>query len=126
MRLVLAIAGLGALGSVLRYLVAQASQRALGTGFPWGTLAVNLLGSLAIGLLWELAASGRLVSARTATALATGLLGGFTTFSAFSLEAVKMGSEGGRLGLAALYVGLSLAGGIAAVLAGSAMGRMLG
>jgi fluoride ion exporter CrcB/FEX len=71
----------GATGSVLRYLVSMQAAVHLGAGFPWGTLAVNVLGSAAIGLLGGMGLGGawRLL-------LMTGLLGGFTTFSAFSLE----------------------------------------
>lgn len=84
----------GALGSVMRYLSVLGVGRWLGTGFPYGTLAVNITGSFLMGLLvgW-LARSG----AATPTAhlfVAVGCLGGFTTFSAFSLDAVAMLQRG--------------------------------
>ena len=97
----------GALGSVMRYLVSVASIEAFGTAFPWGTLAVNVIGSAAIGLCGALGVSGewRLL-------LVTGLLGGFTTFSAFSLETGLLWER--HPALAALYVGASLTLGLAA------------
>jgi CrcB protein len=71
----------GALGSVARYVVSVAMLAAFGAGFPWGTLAVNILGSAAIG-----AAAGLGLEGQARLLLVTGFLGGFTTFSAFSLE----------------------------------------
>lgn len=85
----------GALGASLRYLALLLWPA------PWGVLAVNVAGSLAIGML-----AVRLPPA-AAPFLITGVLGGFTTFSAFSLDALRM-VEGGRLGAAALYVGGSV------------------
>lgn len=92
----------GALGAVLRYLSYGAAIRLLGPGFPWGTLFVNLAGSLLMGLLmgW-LTQRGTIQTLHPL--LATGLLGGFTTFSAFSLDAVLL-YERGNAGLAAAYV----------------------
>jgi fluoride exporter len=80
MSLLLVAAG-GALGSVLRHLVSIAGLTLLSAAFPWGTLAVNLIGSAAIGV-----AAGLGVQGEWRLLLVTGLLGGFTTFSAFSLE----------------------------------------
>jgi CrcB protein len=71
----------GAIGSVARYLVSLAALSLFGAAFPWGTLAVNILGSAAIG-----ACAGLGVEGGTRLLLVTGMLGGFTTFSAFSLE----------------------------------------
>ncbi len=92
--------------------------------FPFATLAVNVLGSFAMGLLagW-LARSGQ-ASENWQLALGVGLLGGFTTFSAFSLELVQL-AQRGQIGQAALYAALSLAGGIAGLLAGLALARTL-
>ena len=96
----------GALGSVARYLVSLAAMSMLGAGFPWGTLAVNLAGSAAIGL----AAGAGLGSGAWLLAV-TGFLGGFTTFSAFSLDAAALyqRSPAGAL----LYVCASIVLGIA-------------
>jgi CrcB protein len=97
----------GALGAGARYLLSSQVTRLLGSGFPWGTLVVNILGSAAMGLLaglfvklWSVGELGRVF-------LTTGLLGGFTTFSAFSLEVVLL-MERGEPWLAALYVALSV------------------
>jgi fluoride exporter len=97
----------GAAGSALRYLVAVQAALHLGLGFPWGTLAVNVIGSAAIGLLGGLGVGGewRLL-------LVTGLLGGFTTFSAFSLETGLLWERNPPL--AVVYVGASLGLGLLA------------
>lgn len=78
----------GAAGSLSRWLVALAGVRLLGPAFPWGTLVVNVLGSFAIGVLAEIFARG--ASPLLRPLLVTGFLGGFTTFSAFALEAVTL------------------------------------
>lgn len=97
----------GAAGSVARYLVSVGALALLGPAFPWGTLAVNILGSAAIGVA---AASGLEGQARLL--LVTGFLGGFTTFSAFSLETGALFERSAPL--AALYVVASVALGLAA------------
>lgn len=104
---VLLVAAGGAFGSVLRYLVSLLALAWLGAGFPWGTLAVNVMGSAAIGLLAGLGVQGEM-----RLLLVTGLLGGFTTFSAFSLETGLLAER--HAGLAALYVAASLGLGLAA------------
>jgi CrcB protein len=102
----------GAIGSVLRYLMVAA------IGAPWGTAAVNVLGSFAIGVLFVL------LDARTGWQLflMTGLLGGFTTFSAFSLDTIKL-IEAGQPLQAALYVLGSVALSLIAVALGVALAR---
>lgn len=104
---VLLVAAGGAFGSVLRYLVSLLALAWLGAGFPWGTLAVNVMGSAAIGLLAGLGVQGEM-----RLLLVTGLLGGFTTFSAFSLETGLLAER--HAGLAAFYVAASLGLGLAA------------
>ncbi len=94
----LLVAAGGAAGSLLRHLVSLALAPA-GSGFPWATLLVNVLGSAAIGAAAGLEGQARLL-------VVTGFLGGFTTFSAFSLEAVTL--FGRSPALAVLYSGLSL------------------
>jgi CrcB protein len=104
---VLAVAAGGALGSVLRYGIASGLQALPGRAFPLGTFAVNVIGSLAIGFLsvWllERADHGSALSA----GLLVGLLGGFTTFSAFSLETFALLEAGAWL-RAACYAALSV------------------
>ncbi|UXT48767.1 fluoride efflux transporter CrcB [Agrobacterium tumefaciens] len=114
----------GAIGSVFRYLVGVWSVRLAGLNFPWGTLAVNVAGSFLIGLLVELVARRLNASMEMRLFLVTGVLGGFTTFSSFSLDAVSL-FERGTLGLSAVYVLASLVVSIAAVFAGLALGRSL-
>jgi CrcB protein len=104
---VLLVAAGGAAGSVLRHLVSLLAVAWLGAAFPWGTLAVNVIGSAAIGVLAGLGVQGEL-----RLLLVTGLLGGFTTFSAFSLETGLLAER--HWGLAALYVAASLGLGLAA------------
>jgi fluoride exporter len=80
----------GAVGSVLRYLATVLAVRWLGVDFPWGTLAVNLVGSFAIGLVNELGADALTLSPQARLFLATGVLGGLTTYSAFSYETARL------------------------------------
>lgn len=108
----------GGLGAWLRFIAGRLIPSA---GFPYATLTVNLLGSFAMGLLVAtLARQGGNESARLL--LGVGVLGGFTTFSAFSLEVVTL-AQRGNLGGAALYAGLSLAGGVLGLTAGLALMR---
>jgi CrcB protein len=106
----------GALGSVARYAVAVGATRWLGAGFPWGTLFVNVAGSFAIGLLAALVTSdGRPALGVDARAfIMIGVLGGFTTFSSFSLDTLTLARHG-ALGAAAANAGLSMALCLAAV-----------
>lgn len=106
MKGILLVAAGGAAGSVLRHLVALALPPAA-AGIPWATLAVNVAGSAAIGAAAALGVQGDL-----RLLLVTGLLGGFTTFSAFSLETATL--FGRNPVLAALYVSVSLALGLGA------------
>jgi CrcB protein len=92
-RLALVAVG-GALGSVLRYLVAMAAVAWLGPMFPWGTLAVNLVGSFLIGLVQSLAVESLVISEEARLFLSTGLMGGLTTYSAFSYETVRLAETG--------------------------------
>ncbi len=110
----------GALGASARYLTGLGMARLMGKGFPWGTLTVNIVGSFAMGVLVVVLA--HLGGNRLAPFLMTGVLGGFTTFSAFSLDAVTL-YERGQLGIAALYVGASVVVSIAALFAGLLLAR---
>ncbi len=110
----------GAIGASLRYLVGLGASRVVGHGFPWGTLAVNVAGSFAMGALVVWLAQKD--STRLAPLLATGVLGGFTTFSAFSLDALTL-YERGQAAVAAAYVVASVALSLLAVVAGVAFAR---
>ena len=88
-----AIAIGGAAGSVLRYGVSQGIHTLVGRGFPWGTLVVNSLGSLLVGFLFVYLVERSAVSEVLRAALFIGLLGGFTTFSTFSLETLALIEE---------------------------------
>lgn len=92
---VLAIAGGGALGAVLRFWVSTAVYAMAGRGFPYGTLAVNILGSLIMGFLYIWLLERSFGSAGMRAFLLIGLLGAFTTFSTFSIETLVL-MEGGQ------------------------------
>ena len=120
----LIVAAGGACGAALRHLVGLAALRMLGPNFPWGTLTVNILGSFIMGVFIELLALKLNGSAELRLLIATGLLGGFTTFSAFSLDVVLL-YERGALGTAALYVLGSVVLAIGALFAGLIVTRSL-
>ncbi len=110
----LLVAAGGAAGSVARYSLAMAVARLAGTGFPWGTVLINILGSFIIGWFGELtAAYGRQPASEATRALVmAGLCGGFTTFSAFSLQSIELlraGQTGRALANVAASVVLCLA-----------------
>lgn len=120
--LLLVMAG-GAAGAGARYLVGGAALRALGPDWPWGTFAVNLIGGFAMGLLVGLIARGSGSGENARLLLGVGVLGGFTTFSAFSLDVALM-LQRGEWTSAALYIALSVAGSVAALSAGLALTRV--
>lgn len=115
----------GAIGSVARYAAASRVGHHLGTAFPWGTLAVNIVGGLVIGALTGLAASRLDLSAELRLFLVTGILGGFTTFSAFSLEVVLM-IERHQWTAATAYAVASVVGSVGAALVGLWIARGAG
>ncbi|HYC05748.1 MAG TPA: fluoride efflux transporter CrcB [Azospirillaceae bacterium] len=102
MRMILAVALGGAVGSVARYLMMGWVGRLAGTGFPWGTLAVNVLGAVAMGALVEAAGRVWAPSPEIRALLTVGVLGGFTTFSTFSADAAQL-LQRGDTGLALAY-----------------------
>ncbi len=108
----------GALGSLARYQFGRLAGHLFGTGWPWGTLGVNIVGGLVMGLLagWlaRFATGG---GEQVRLLIGVGVLGGFTTFSSFSLETALM-IERGLYGSAALYALLSVALSVAALFAG--------
>ncbi|HVP38517.1 MAG TPA: fluoride efflux transporter CrcB [Candidatus Saccharimonadales bacterium] len=123
----LLIVGLGGcLGTMARYLLGGLMVRAKqGATFPLETLAVNVLGCLAIGFLSELAEARGLFSGATRAFLFIGVLGGFTTFSSFGYETFQLLRDG-EAGAALGSVGLQLGLGLGAVWAGHVAGRLLG
>lgn len=108
------VAAGGAIGASARYLVNIGLGRWLGTGFPWATLTVNVVGSFLMGFLVVVLAHKD--ATRLAPFLMTGILGGFTTFSAFSLDAITLWERGQTL-LAAAYVAGSFVLSLAAIAA---------
>jgi fluoride exporter len=113
----------GAIGSVLRWATVALTLQRFGPGFPWGTLTVNVVGSFVIGIVAGLATSAAPgISPTMRLFIATGILGGFTTFSSFSLDTVNVGRESGTP-LALLYVASSVGIGLAAAAAGIALVR---
>lgn len=111
----------GAVGTGLRYLLAQGMPLLLGTGFPYATLTVNLLGSFLLGVLMHLGLTTDWLPPLARITLTTGLLGGLTTYSTFNYETLELFRQGawvlGALNLL-LTVGLCLLGGMAGVACG--------
>ena len=124
MSLWFAVAAGGALGALARWLVVGQAVRLLGPEFPAGTMAVNILGSLAMGLAAALVAQGLALSVELRTFFTVGFLGSFTTFSTYSLDAVRL-AERGDWAQAAFYAAGSVALGVLAFLAGARLARLL-
>ena len=120
----LLVAAGGALGSGLRHLTNLAALRLLGPGFPWGTLTVNLVGGFLMGVFVELLARRFGGSAELRLFVATGFLGGYTTFSAFSLDFAVL-YERGALAQAFGYVAASVVFSIAALFLGMWLAKSL-
>ena len=119
----LAVAAGGAIGATLRFAVAQLALNRWGSNFPWGTLAVNLVGSLLIGLCWQLFEKWQ-ISPNQRVLLFVGIFGGFTTFSSYALESLRLLQEG-RLQVGLIYMVGSNLGGLTAVFLGYLLGRLL-
>ena len=114
----------GALGSGARYLVALWAGKALGAGFPYGTLIVNVLGCFSMAAVMQAAMGTTWISPALRVALTTGFLGGLTTYSAFNFETLKLFEERAyRLGV--LNFGLTTGGCIAASLLGMLLAKRL-
>lgn len=118
---VLAIAGGGAVGALLRYWMSSGTHALLGRGFPYGTLVVNVLGSFAVGFLFVLFLERMTLSGEWRAGILIGVLGAFTTFSTFSIETLNLLEDGAHL-KASLNVALS----VALCLAGAWFGLLLG
>ena len=116
------IALAGAAGTLARYGVSLLCQERLGPDFPWGTLVVNVLGSFLIAAIMQWALSSESISETTRLALTTGLMGGFTTYSAFNYETTALFQHGAwKTGV--VNVMATLIGGILAGLAGALLVR---
>ena len=113
----------GGLGAALRHLFGMGALRLFGDAFPYGTLGVNVLGSLLMGVLVAVLARSGEGGQALRLLFATGLLGGFTTFSSFSLDIVAL-VERGSVGLAVLYAFGSLVLAVGALIIGLAVGRL--
>ncbi len=124
MRLLLLACAGGAIGAGMRHLVNTGAVRLLGIGLPWGTVVVNVVGSFLMGLLVEALALRFDGSPELRVFLATGILGGLTTFSAFSLDFVVLLQRGDHVA-GALYLLGSVSISILALFAGLAAGRMI-
>ncbi|WP_456412202.1 fluoride efflux transporter CrcB [Thiolapillus sp.] len=120
----LAIAAGGALGALMRYWVSTATYTWLGRGFPWGTLAVNVLGSFLMGMLYILLLERLSSGPEMRAFLLIGFLGAFTTFSAFSMETLNL-LEDAQIGKALLNAGGSVVVCVAAAWLGVILGRQL-
>ena len=122
MRLLLLAAVGGAIGSVARYVVNFGALRAWGPAFPWSTLIVNAVGCLAMGVLAEVIAARYAASPALRVFLMTGILGGFTTFSAFALDFAALIERKSHMA-AALYLGASVGLSLLGVFVGLALAR---
>ena len=123
MNAVLLVALGGALGSVTRYLTTLLAMRCLGGTFPWGTLAVNLVGSFLIGVVHELGSDVLRMSPEMRLVLATGVMGGLTTYSAFSYETARLLETQPWIGW--VYLVVTTAGGVGLCFGGMAALRYL-
>jgi len=118
-RLIL-IAAMGAMGTLARYWLSLLIQRAAGGVFPWGTFAVNMIGSFLFGVVWSLAEERMVIDTETRGIILTGFMGAFTTFSTFMFDTGKLLTDGNWplalghvaaqvvIGLICLFVGLGL------------------
>ena len=117
LKTILAVGAGSFLGGAGRYLVSLA-MKSVSKGFPWATLAVNLVGCFLIGLLWGLFSKNGTEGSNWALFLTVGFCGGFTTFSTFSKEALMMLQSGNLWGFAG-YIAVSVVAGIALVALGA-------
>ena len=119
-----AIAAGGAIGALCRYGLSGLVHRVFGEGFPWGTAVVNIVGCFAIGMLFVLAQERGALNSGARLFWLVGLCGSFTTFSAFGLELVEL-LRLGQTWAALAYMGLNVVVGVAAVVVGAALGRVV-
>ena len=114
----------GAIGSSGRYMAGVLATRLLGINFPWGTMIVNIVGAFTMGVLVSLLAVRFSVGNEVRAFLAVGLLGGFTTFSSFTLDAVYL-LEKKQYASALSYMSVSVIGGLLALFLGLYLARIL-
>jgi CrcB protein len=114
----------GAVGTGLRYLVSLVTPRLLGATFPWGTLFINVAGSFVLAAVMFLGTKTQVISPTARAALGTGLCGGFTTYSTFNYETMKL-IEDKAFGLAAANVAATLCACLAAGYLGWASARLV-
>lgn len=124
MKMILAIAAGGAVGAVARHLVNNQVTAWFGDGFPWGILAANVAGSVAMGILVETSALFWSSSQEMRGFLMVGVLGAFTTFSTFSLQTLLL-YERGQMALAGLYIVASVVLAVGGLIAGLALVRSI-
>ncbi len=123
MKRIMVIAAGGGAGAILRYMLSETIYKITGPTFPWGTLAVNLVGCYLIGLAWQYSEMF-LMSTNTRVFVLTGILGAFTTFSTFSLETLTLLRDG-EIKLAVLNQTVSVSFGLILVIAGTLTVRYL-
>jgi CrcB protein len=123
MERIVLIAVFGALGTVARYGVATLVQRNVQSGFPYGVMTVNLLGSLVFGVAWALSEEKGWISDNARVIVLVGFMGAFTTFSTFAFDNVQMARASQWAWLALNLVGSNVAG-IALVFAGFRLGKL--
>ncbi len=114
----------GALGTGARYLVASWVAQAFGSDFPRGTILINITGSFLIAVIMELSLSVGVIPPGVRLFLTTGIMGGYTTYSSFNYETLRL-AEDGTWGLAALNVGVTVFGCLVAGIAGLVTARVL-
>jgi fluoride exporter len=115
----------GALGTAARYLMGVSVQAAFGPTFPVGTLSVNLVGSFLISLLMYLGVDRGIISTNVRIVLCTGVMGGFTTYSSYNFETMRLWQQGSIL-LGFLNIGVTLVGCLITGALGLLAGRLIG
>ncbi|HJL16670.1 MAG TPA: fluoride efflux transporter CrcB [Sandaracinaceae bacterium LLY-WYZ-13_1] len=114
----------GAVGTSFRYGVGLGMTHWLGRSFPFGTLAANVLGSFLLGVVMEAAGDREIAGVQAKLVLGTGVMGGFTTYSSFNLETIRL-AEQGAWGRAGLYLGATVVVCVLAGVGGVALARSL-
>jgi len=114
----------GAAGTAARYLLGGWTQREIGGPFPFGMLAVNVIGSFAMVMIMYVGATRNLLRPDVVMILTTGVMGGFTTYSSFNYDVIRL-MQGGAVGLGLVYVAATLFGCMLAGVAGLLLARMV-